>query len=136
MHSDSVARDLVSVVIPCYNSGSTIAQTVASVHSQTWPDIEIVVVDDGSTDGATIAALDALEGVVLIRQKNAGLPAARNVGFSTAQGTYVLPLDADDWLEPDAISRLMEGLRGDLAASYSYCFLQLEGEARGLFAKS
>lgn len=136
MHSNAVVRTLVSVVIPCYNSGATIAQTVASVRSQTWPDIEIVVVDDGSTDAATVAVLDALEGVVFVRQKNAGLPAARNVGFSKAQGTYVLPLDADDWLEPEAIACLMEGLRSDASAAYSYCFLQLEGEARGVLAKS
>jgi glycosyltransferase involved in cell wall biosynthesis len=136
MRTDNSARDLVTVVIPCYNSGATVTQTVDSVHIQTWPNIEIVVIDDGSTDPQTIGALEALQCVRLIRQGNAGLPAARNAGFAAANGTYVLPLDADDWLEPDAIEQLVAGLRGDSTASFAYSYLQLEGEARGVLAKS
>ncbi len=135
MRTDTVTVDLVSVVIPCYNSGMTIAKTVASVHSQTWPNIEIVVVDDGSTDLKTIGVLKALQDVRLIRQKNAGLPAARNSGFMAAAGAYLLPLDADDWLEPNAIEKLMEGLQGDRTASFAYSYLHLEGEARGVLTK-
>jgi glycosyltransferase involved in cell wall biosynthesis len=131
----NIVKDLVSVVIPCYNSGMTILKTVASVHSQTWLNIEIVVVDDGSTDLETIDVLKALQGVRLIRQENTGLPAARNSGFRAAAGAYLLPLDADDWLEPDAIEKLMAGLQGDRAASFAYSYLQLEGEARGVLAK-
>ena len=94
---------LVTVVIPCFNSGATLTQTVESVKAQTYKNIEIIVVDDGSTDVLTIATIDGLAKVRIIRQENAGLSAARNRGFSEARGEYVLPLDADDWLETDAL---------------------------------
>lgn len=128
--------ELVSVVIPCYNSGSTLVRTVESVRGQTWPSVEVIVVDDGSTDALTVSRLDSLQGVRLIRQSNSGLPAARNVGFEAAKGTYVLPLDADDWLEPDAIEALMHALRGESEATFAYSYIQLEGEARGVLPKS
>ena len=131
-----MTAELVSVVIPCYNSGATLGQTVASLRAQTWPNLEIIVIDDGSSDPATVAVLDELAGVRLIRQANAGLPAARNAGFRAATGAYVLPLDADDWLEPEAVERLMDGLRHDPGATFAYSYLQLEGEARGVLAKS
>ncbi len=136
MQNNNHASELVSVVIPCFNSGSTISQTVTSVHFQTWPNVEIIVIDDGSTDQETIKVLEALKGVYLVRQHNAGLPVARNVGCKVASGNYILPLDADDWLEPAAIKRLMECLRENPAASFAYSYLQLEGEATGVLAKS
>lgn len=129
-------QDLVSVVIPCFNSGVTLSQTVDSLRQQTWPHLEILVVDDGSTAPDTLAVLDGLTGVRLIRQPNSGLPAARNAGFAAASGTYVLPLDADDWLEPVAIEELVTGLRNDASAAYAYSHLQLEGEASGVLPKS
>lgn len=125
----------ISVVIPCFNSGATVLQTVSSVREQTWPDVEIVVVDDGSTDPATIEVLNGFAGIVLVRQANAGLPAARNAGFAMASGDYVLPLDADDWLEPDAIETLALALETSTAA-FAYSFLALEGEARGVLPKA
>lgn len=130
------AAEMVSVVIPCYNSGATIGQTVASVQTQTWPRVEIVVVDDGSTDPATIAVLDALTGIRLVRQQNAGLPAARNAGFAAATGDFFLPLDADDWLEADAIEELLSALKENPGAAFAYSHLKLEGEASGLLVKS
>lgn len=130
-----LSMERVSVVIPCYNSGATIAQTVSSVKAQTWRDVEIIVVDDGSTDPATIELLDALDGVHLVRQKNAGLPAARNAGFATASGTYVLPLDADDWLEPDAVTAMLDAMKAPSGASFVFSHLQLEGEATGVLVK-
>lgn len=126
----------VSVVIPCFNSGATVRQTVESVQAQTWGDTEIVVVDDGSTDIATIAVLDSLSGVRLVRQENAGLPAARNAGFAAATGEYVLALDADDWLEPDTIAAMVQALEESQDASFAYSHLWLEGEAKGVLAKS
>lgn len=130
------ASEMVSVVIPCYNSGATIGQTVASVRAQTWRLVDIVVVDDGSTDPSTIAVLDALTGIRLVRQKNAGLPAARNAGFAAAIGDYVLALDADDWLEPDAIDKLVCALERNQGASFAYSYMWLEGEANGVLPKS
>lgn len=128
--------DRVSIVIPCYNGGATVGRTVASAQAQTWGDVEIIVVDDGSTDASTVAVLDAMKGIHLLRQSNAGLPAARNAGIRAASGRWVLPLDADDWLEADAVESLMGALREDPAASFAFCYLQLEGEARGVLPKS
>ncbi len=128
--------DRVSIIIPCFNGGATVGRTVSSALSQTWENIEIIVVDDGSTDPATIGVLDSLQGVRLLRQPNAGLPAARNAGFAAASGRWVLPLDADDWLEPDAVASLIGALEADPGASFAYCYLQMEGEARGILPKS
>jgi len=128
--------ELISVVIPCYNSGATIEQTIASVKAQTWPNLEIIVVDDGSTEPATCAVLSALEGVVFVRQPNYGLPAARNAGFRASRGEYVLPLDADDWLEPPALKVMLEVLQSSPEASFVFCDLQLEGEASGILQKN
>lgn len=136
MSVETESSQKVSVVIPCFNSGATIGQTVASVQKQTWSSVEIIVVDDGSTDRGTIAVLNALTGIRLIRQQNAGLPAARNAGFALATGDYFLPLDADDWLEPDAVEELLSALKTDSGAAFAYSFLQLEGEACGTLEKS
>lgn len=136
MFVDAKRGERVTVVIPCLNSGTTIGKTVASVQAQTWRQVEIIVVDDGSTDPATIAVLDALTGIRLVRQQNAGLPAARNAGFLAATGDYFLPLDADDWLEPDAIAELARILEETQDAAYAYSNLHLEGEANGVLEKS
>jgi glycosyltransferase involved in cell wall biosynthesis len=128
--------ELISVVIPCYNSGATLEQTIASVKAQTWPNLEIIVVDDGSTEPETCAVLVALDGVVIVRQSNSGLPAARNAGFRAARGEYVLPLDADDWLEPSALEIMLEVLQSSPEASFVFCDLQLEGEASGVLQKN
>ena len=127
--------ELISVVIPCYNSGATLEQTVTSVKAQTWTNVEIVVVDDGSTEPNTCAVLAALEGVYVVRQSNLGLPAARNAGFQVARGDYVLPLDADDWLDPIALEVMMQVLKSSPHASFVFCDLQLEGEASGVLQK-
>lgn len=136
MSSDAINGGQVTVVIPCFNSGATIGKTVASVKAQTWQQVDIVVVDDGSTDPGTLAVLDALTGIQLVRQKNRGLPAARNAGVATAMGDYFLPLDADDWLEPDAIEALLSALKAEPGASFSYSYIRLEGEASGVLPKS
>lgn len=128
--------DLVSVIIPCFNSGATVTQTVNSVKAQTWPNIEILVVDDGSTDMATINVLDALNGIRLVRQANAGLPAARNAGISAARGDFVLLLDADDWLDPRAVGEMLSVLQNNREAAFAFCQIHMEGEGRGVLAKN
>ncbi len=94
----------VSVVIPCYNQARFLPQAIQSVEKQTYPNVEIVVVNDGSTDDTSkVAAL--FEKVVLVNQVNQGLAAARNTGINHARGEYLIFLDADDVLLPDAIRR-------------------------------
>ncbi len=96
----------LSVIIPCFNHGEFLAETVASVTSIGRDDIELVVVDDGSTDKRTSEQMDKLEaqGIRVVRQVNKGLAAARNAAVLTSHGDYIFPLDADDrirsgWIE-------------------------------------
>jgi hypothetical protein len=95
---------LVSILIPCYNSEGWINQTLESVLAQTWERKEIIVVDDGSTDGSlAVAKSFESSSVKVISQKNRGASAARNRAFQEAQGDFIQYLDADDFLAPDKI---------------------------------
>jgi glycosyltransferase involved in cell wall biosynthesis len=93
---------LVSVVIPCYNHGKYLREAVESVQRQTYPAIEVIVVDDGSTDD-TKAVAGSIGNVTYVYQENQGLSAARNTGIRHSQGELLVFLDADDWLYPDAL---------------------------------
>lgn len=91
----------VSIIVPLYNYGRYLAECLESLLNQSVPAHEIIVVDDGSTDGG--AEIAKKYPVILIQQKNAGLSAARNTGIRAATGKYVMSVDADDILRPDAI---------------------------------
>ena len=99
-------KNLISVVIPCFNDGHFIAQAVDSVLNQTYEEIEIIVVDDGS-DEATKSVLKRLESKItkLITQDNQGQSAARNRGIESAKGEFIFVLDSDDYLEPTYCER-------------------------------
>jgi glycosyltransferase involved in cell wall biosynthesis len=95
----------VSVLIPAYNCATYIGNTLESVLGQTWPQLEVVVVDDGSEDAtATEAGRFTPAGVRLIRQRNSGAAAARNTAFRNSTGTYIQFLDADDLIDPEKIA--------------------------------
>jgi glycosyltransferase involved in cell wall biosynthesis len=100
--SEGDAGSLVSVVIPCHDHGRFLREAVESVQRQTLPGIEIVVVDDGSTD-ETASVLAGLTGIHVIRQDCRGLSAARNRGWQASRGRYLVFLDADDRLPPTAL---------------------------------
>jgi glycosyltransferase involved in cell wall biosynthesis len=98
-------KPLVSILIPAYNSEGWIADTLRSALSQTWPNKEIIVVDDGSTDRTLeIARRFESDGVQVFTQKNQGAAAARNTAYTLCRGDYIQWLDADDLLSPDKIS--------------------------------
>lgn len=101
----------ISVVIPAYNAEGTVQRACVSVLEQDYPNVELIVVDDGSQDG-TSAVLEALAGkhanLVLIRQENGGVSKARNTGMEKAAGDYLMFLDADDELAPGALEKTME----------------------------
>ena len=127
----------VSVILPCYNAHSYLGEALDSVREQTFRDFEIVIIDDGSTDPATIAFLDALPSDIrVIRQENKGLPAARNAGFRAAAGDYVLPLDCDDWLAPTFLEKTLAALDAEPEAGFAFSHMTLEGELKGTLVKS
>jgi glycosyltransferase involved in cell wall biosynthesis len=90
----------VSIVIPCFNHGEFLPEAVTSATRIDRDDVELIVVDDGSTDERTRQEMDALiaRGIRVVRQENRGLAAARNAGILASNGEYILPLDADNRL--------------------------------------
>jgi glycosyltransferase involved in cell wall biosynthesis len=90
----------VSVVIPCFNHGQFLGEAVESVTALRRENVELIVVDDGSSDERSRKEMEALaeRGITTIRQENKGLAAARNAGIAAAKGEYILPLDADNRL--------------------------------------
>lgn len=108
-----INKPLVSVIIPVYNAGKFLDETIQSAILQTWPNIEIIIVDDGSTDNSVaIATKYAGEKVQVFIQQNKGASAARNYGLKEAKGDYIQFLDADDILSPDKIEGQMNILNG------------------------
>ena len=103
------SRPLVSVVIPCFNQAHYLRMALDSVRRQTWTRIESIVVDDGSTDDTAAVAV-ACGATIVKRQANAGLAPARNAGLALARGEYVVFLDSDDELLPDAVESGVERL--------------------------
>jgi glycosyltransferase involved in cell wall biosynthesis len=95
----------IAVIIPCHDDGATLEEAVASVRDQDIP-VEIIVVDDGSTDPAKVLARIAAAGARVLRQVNSGPARARMAGLAATRAEYVLPLDADDRLLPGALRRL------------------------------
>lgn len=96
------SNPVVSLVIPCFNQAHFLAQAIESVLEQTYPEVEIVVVDDGSGDN-TFEIATRYPGVRCVQQANLGVAAARNAGFARSVGEFIVFLDADDRLLPNAI---------------------------------
>lgn len=90
----------LGVVIPCFNDGHFLVEAMASLDRSATLVDQIVVVDDGSTDAATLTVLDELNGCEVVRQANQGLAVARNTGIARLQTDLVLPLDADNLVRP------------------------------------
>jgi glycosyltransferase involved in cell wall biosynthesis len=108
----SAALPLVSVVIPTYNRAATIGASLESVFRQDYPNLEIIVVDDGSKDDTgRVMEPYVAKGVRYLRQENRGAPAARNAGVERASGELIAFLDSDDAWEPNKISAQVRCLR-------------------------
>ena len=93
-------RPDISVIIPAYNAATSLPRAIESVLDQTWPAREIIVVDDGSTDGTTEIAYQYAPRVRVVKQPNSGPSIARNHGVEVAQAEWIAFLDADDWYYP------------------------------------
>jgi glycosyltransferase involved in cell wall biosynthesis len=110
---------LVSVVIPCYGQAAYLEEAIESVLAQTYAQVEIVVVDDGSPDNAARLAA-RFPWVRCVRQANAGLAAARNAGIRESEGELLVFLDADDRLLPRALEAGVEELRAHPEAAFAF----------------
>jgi glycosyltransferase involved in cell wall biosynthesis len=126
-----------SIIITCYNLGAYLAEALESALSQTYPETEVLLVDDGSTDPATIAALDSIAPhprLRVLRTPNQGVAHARNYGIRQALGDYILPLDADDRILPtyleQAVAILDKNPEIGFVGSHYRIFGAREGEAR------
>jgi Glycosyl transferase family 2 len=122
----------VSVIIPCYGQAEFLEEAVASVVAQTWTDWEIVIVDDGSTDDTAQTARRLVEQhphhrIRLLSQPNQGVSVARNNGIATSTGRYILPLDADDMIQPQMLERTVALLEANRSVSIAYTDWQVSG---------
>lgn len=115
---------LVSVVIPCYNQGKYLSETISSVLASTYNHFEIIIVNDGSTDGS----LEIAEGfqklydnIKVVNQTNQGVSVARNNGIKIASGVYLLLLDGDDLISPDYLEKSIEVLDTNQRVKVVYC---------------
>lgn len=119
----------ISIIMPCYNAVAHLPRSVASVQAQTFPNWELIAIDDGSSD-ETLAWLKAqAEPRLRIHaQTNRGVSAARNAGLGLARGEYIAFLDSDDTWAPSFMEKMLESLRANPHASLAYCGWQNLGK--------
>jgi GT2 family glycosyltransferase len=108
----------ISVIIAVYNGAATIRRAIGSVLAQSYAACELIVVDDGSTDETAAVVEQFGDRVVLLRQENAGVSAARNAGAAAARGDWLAFLDADDWYYPDRLRWHAEWIARDPALDF------------------
>lgn len=127
-------KKLISIIIPCYNHAMFLEETLKSAISSSYPQIEIIIINDGSTDDSESIALKyqmLYNNILYLSQENQGPAAARNNGIQAASGTYILPLDADDHISPDYIEKAVAILSNNEDVKLVYCEAEFFGEKKG-----
>ena len=110
-------KELVSIIIPVYNGGKYLAACLDSLSAQTYEDIEIIIIDDGSTDDSVKICSDYSLGnnkIRLITKVNSGVSDTRNTGLENANGEFIVFVDCDDKIEKDYISHLVSLMSDDI----------------------
>jgi glycosyltransferase involved in cell wall biosynthesis len=123
----------VSVVIPCHNYGRFLAEAIESALAQTHAPLEIIVIDDGSTDDTRAVASRYASDVRLLTQHNMGLVAVLNRGLREASGEYFVILSADDVLRPTYVEALLGALLREPGTAYAYSAMEYFGSRSGVF---
>jgi len=129
-----IAEQKISVIVPCYNQGYFLGETVRSILSQSYTNWECIIVDDGSTDDTKKIANDFVrrdKRFTYLYKTNGGLSSARNAGIERVSGNWVQFLDADDVLEAEKFSKQLSAYNGEENVSKvviyaDYCFGQKE----------
>ena len=128
VNTDGLSMPLLSVIVPVYNAEKTVERCVSSILKQTYAPLELLLVDDGSTDGSYallqgVAAQD--ERVRVFRKENGGAASARNLGIEEARGAFFGFIDADDTIEPDMYERMMRAALSLPAERREKTFIQI-----------
>lgn len=126
--------DTVSVIMPCFNDGLYLREAIESLKAQTYKDIELILIDDGSTDSDTLQALELAKMIdrnQILHTERLGPSQARNVGIEHATGKYILPLDSDDRIDPTYIEKALNILKSDAQIGAVYCYAEMFGERSG-----
>ncbi len=125
-------KPLVSIIIPTYNQSEFLAEAIESVVGQTYQPIELIVVDDGSTDQTPMVIEKYPGRLVAMHQQNSGAAAARNLGASKAKGDYLVFLDGDDKLDPNYLPEAVKLLEEHPEAGFCYPSVSYFGEMAGM----
>lgn len=125
--------ELVSIIMPCYNDGKYMEEAVASVKAQTYPRWELIIVDDGSDDEETVQIIKRMETeqIKVLHTDHIRPAGARNYGIRHADGTYILPLDADDRIDKTYIEKAVEMIESNSRIGVVYCEADMFGERSG-----
>lgn len=131
------AQPLISIIIPCYNVADTILETIHSALNQSYDNLEVIVVNDGSTDNLGEIIQPVLDKYKMLRfyeqECNKGLPSTRNFGFSKSRGFYVIFLDGDDLLAPSYVEECYKQFEQDTSLSLVHTDTLLFDGQRGRF---
>lgn len=125
--------ELVSVIMPCYNDGKYIKEAIESVKKQTYPEWELIIIDDGSDDEETVKIIESIEDdrITVLHTKHLRPAGARNHGIKQAKGKYILPVDSDDKIDPTYMEKAVKKIESDEKLGVVYCEADLFGEKSG-----
>ena len=132
-----MSEPAVSVIVPCHNGGRFLDDLCGSLAAQTFRNFETIIIDDGSTEEATVRKLASLEpGIRVVPQQNKRLSGARNAGFREANGEFVLPLDCDDRLDPSFLAETVAVLRdAPPDVGFAFAHVRLAGDMDGVMPR-
>lgn len=130
------AQNIISIIIPCYNTFSTLDETLRSVHSQSYDNWEAIIVNDGSPDNLASIAKEWVkkdERFRYFEKENGGLGSARNYGIKKAKGDFILPLDSDNKVRPLFVEKAINSFKANQNVGVVYGNAMYFGEKKGVW---